>query len=101
MGVKIPDELVTAEESGRPVRVHTRDGEVLVARVLQVDESEFRYVVLTSSRPERYGVCDSTGFGLRLDEVDRVVLLAEPRQGVRGPRPTPGPRSVPDSRTRR
>lgn len=76
--MSVPEQIATAADSGQPVRVHTRDGEVLVARVLQCDEREFRYVVVTSSRPERYGVCDSTGFSLCLDDVDRVVLLEEP-----------------------
>jgi hypothetical protein len=67
-----------AAESGQPIRVHTRDGEVLVARVLHWDERELHYVVVSSSRPERYGVCDSTGFALRLDAIERVQLLRAP-----------------------
>ncbi len=76
--MSVPEEIVTAAGSGQPVRVHTRDGEVLVARVLQFDERELRYLVLTSSRPERYGVCDSTGFALPMNELQKVVLLKAP-----------------------
>ena len=76
--MSVPEEIVTAAGSGQPVRVHTRDGEVLVARVLQFDERELRYLVLTSSRPERYGVCDSTGFALPMNELQKVVLLKTP-----------------------
>lgn len=70
--------IARASERGQPIRVHTRDGEVLVARVLHYDERELHYVVVTSSRPERYGVCDATGFTLRLDAIERVQLLREP-----------------------
>jgi hypothetical protein len=81
LGTKvIHDDLARAFESGRPVRIHARDGEVLVARVLQVDPEAVRFAVVTSSRPERYGVCDSTGFVRRLDELERAVVLeGEPR----------------------
>ena len=74
-------ELETARESGRPVRLHTQDGEVVVAEVLSLDEHELVYAPITSSRPERYAVCDSTGFALRIDAIDRVQLLK------RAPRP--------------
>ncbi len=70
--------IARASDSGQPIRVHTRDGEVLVARVLHCDDRELHYVVVTSSRPERYGVCDATGFSLRLDAIERVQLLREP-----------------------
>ena len=76
--MSVPEEIVTAASSGQPIRVHTRAGEVLVARVLQFDECELRYLVLTSSRPERYGVCDSTGFTLPMDQLQKVVLLKAP-----------------------
>ena len=84
--VSAPQEIVTAAGSGQPVRVHTNDGEVLVARVLEYDEREFRYVVITSSRPERYGVCDSTGFTLPLESVERVALLSDAAPRKRRPR---------------
>jgi hypothetical protein len=73
--------IARAADTGQPLRVHTRDGEVLVARVLHHDERELHYLVETSSRPERYGVCDSTGFVLRLDSIERVALLREPARG--------------------
>ena len=57
------------------VRVHLRDGEVLVARVLFCDDTVFGYSVETSSMPERYGVCDSTGWERPLSEVERVTPL--------------------------
>lgn len=72
------DEVVRAFESGRDLRLHARDGEVLVARVLAFDDVEVRFAVITSSRPERYAVCDSTGAVLRFDELERAVVL-EPR----------------------
>ncbi len=81
--MQVPSEIVRASETGQPVRVHTREGEVLVARVLRFDESEFVYAVLTSSRPERYAVCDSTGFVLAISEIEKVRLLEEPRRSRR------------------
>jgi len=71
----VREEVARALETGRDVRLHARDGEVLVARVLDVDGGELRFAVVTSSRPERYAVCDSTGFTLRFDELERAVLL--------------------------
>ena len=50
---------------------------MFVGRVLHYDEEAITYVALTSSHPERYAVCDSTGFAIRLDRVKRVVLLRE------------------------
>ncbi len=79
----VPHEIVRACETGQPVRVHTSEGEVLVARVLSFDETEFVYAVLTSSRPERYAVCDSTGFVLAISEIEKVRLLEEPRRSRR------------------
>lgn len=70
------DVLAEAAGSGRAVRVHTRDGEVLVARVLECGPEELVYAVITSSRPERYAVCDSTGFTLPLQSVERAEVLA-------------------------
>ncbi len=77
--MQVPSEIVTACETGQPVRVHTSEGEVLVARVLRYDEVEFVYAVLSSSRPERYAVCDSTGFVIAISEIEKVSLLEEPR----------------------
>jgi hypothetical protein len=86
----IQAEIARARLSGQPIRVHTADGEVVVARVLSVDERELVYAVLTSSRPERYAVCDSTGFTLPLEAIERVQALREPprtgqRRRHRGP----------------
>jgi len=76
----VAEELAKAFESGRAVRIHARDGEVLVARVLELDREAVRFAVVTSSRPERYAVCDSTGFVRRLDELERAVVLeSQPR----------------------
>jgi hypothetical protein len=76
----VEDELAEAFERGKPVRIHALDGEVLVARVLELDREGVRFAVVTSSRPERYAVCDSTGFVLRFDELERAVVLeSEPR----------------------
>ena len=52
----------------------------MVARILGVDDEEFRFAPITSSRPERYAVCDSTGFVRRFDELERAVMLAEPKK---------------------
>ncbi len=71
----IPPQIVRAAETGQPIRVHTADGEVLVARVLAYDDGELTYLVLTSSRPERYAVCDSTGFVLPMRSIEKVSLL--------------------------
>lgn len=68
-------------ETGRDVRLHLRDGEVVVARILALDADEIRFAAVTSSRPERYAVCDSTGVVVRFDELERAVVL-EP-QGSR------------------
>ena len=71
------DVLRSAAQSGRSVRLHLRDGEVVVARVLHVDADEIVYAALQSSRPERYAVCDSTGARARLDSVERAVLVKD------------------------
>ena len=80
----VPPEIVRARETGQPVRVHTTEGEVLVARVLSYNEMELVYTVLTSSRPERYAVCDSTGFVIPISEIERARLLEEPRRSRHG-----------------
>lgn len=78
----VPPEIERARSTGRPVRVHKRDGEVLVVQVLEYDERELVYTVLTSSRPENYAVCDATGFSIPIDAIERVQLLerAPPRR---------------------
>lgn len=79
--------MARAFETGRDVRLHALDGEVLVARIMGVDEGELRFAVITSSRPERYAVCDSTGFLRRFDELERAVVLeASDERRTRRPR---------------
>ena len=73
------DVLRSAAQTGRSVRLHLRDGEVVVARVLHVDADEIVYAALQSSRPERYAVCDSTGARARLESVERAVLVKDPK----------------------
>ena len=83
----VEQELSNALERGLAVRIHAKDGEVLVARVLQLDRDAVRFAVVTSSRPERYAVCDSTGYVRRLDELERAVALES------APRRPPGRRA--------
>ena len=71
------DDLEQAAASGQPIRIHTRDGEVLVARVLNCDEHEIVYAVITSSTPEKYAICDATGFAIPLQEVAKTRLLQD------------------------
>jgi hypothetical protein len=68
--------VARALELGQPVRLHARDGEVIVARILDFDERGVRFAVLRSTRPERYAECDSTGALRRWDELDRAVLVS-------------------------
>ncbi len=73
-------ELLEAVRSGRTVRVHT-DDEVAVVRVLRVADGRVLYEPVTSSRPERYAVCDAAGFELSLAAVRRVSrVAARPRR---------------------
>jgi len=72
--------IAHALESGQPVRLHASDGEVLVARILSYDEREICFAVVTSSRPERYAVCDSTGFRRAWIEIERAVLVSARKQ---------------------
>jgi hypothetical protein len=67
--------IAEAARTGVPIRLHIADGEVLVARILRQDPDQLVYVVVTSSRPEKYAVCDSTGFVVPLREIDRVQLV--------------------------
>ena len=71
-------DLVRAADTGQPIRIHTSDGEVIVARVLDCDAKELVYVVITSSRPERYAVCDAVGFSIPRHAVQRTQLLRDP-----------------------
>ena len=72
--------IARALETGAPVRLHLRDGEVLVARILSSDEDEIRFAVVHSSRPERYGVCDSTGFRRAWEDLERAALVSAGKQ---------------------
>jgi len=72
--------IARALETGQPVRLHVQDGEVLVARILSYDELAIRFAVVTSSRPERYAVCDSTGFRRAWHEIERAVLVSARKQ---------------------
>ena len=72
--------IARAFETGQPVRLHVLDGEVLVARILSYDEAEICFAVVTSSRPERYAVCDSTGFRRAWHEIERAVLVSSRKQ---------------------
>ena len=73
-----PSEIVEAARKGKAVRLHKSDGEVLVVQVLGYDEDVLTYTVLTSSHPERYAVCDSTGFRLSHGEIERARVLDRP-----------------------
>ena len=69
------EHVAQAATSGRHVRIHTSDGEVVVARILFYDEDEVIYAPITSSRPERYAVCDATGFGIPFSAIIKTQLL--------------------------
>jgi hypothetical protein len=77
------DVVFHAMQVAQPVRLHTTDGEVLVANILEIDEHGIRFAVVTSSRPERYGVCDSTGFLRRWDEIERAAPASAPKTRAR------------------
>ena len=73
-------ELESARDTGAAVRLHTVDGEVVIAQVISLHPDELVYAPITSSRPERYAVCDSTGFSLALDDIQRAELVkGQPR----------------------
>jgi len=78
--VSLLDQISHAAATGVALRVHTVDGEVAVVRVLDCDDRELWYRVVSSSRPERYGVCDATAFSLPLHAIERVVPVREPRR---------------------
>jgi len=82
---EIHGEIERAQAAGKQVRLHTRDGEVVVAEVLELDAEAVVYAPLTSSRPERYAVCDSTGFRLELASIERAVQVAARRTARRAP----------------
>lgn len=76
VSVDQPSDIVAqAAETGRRVRLHLLDGEVVIAQVLWHDDGAFVYAAITSSHPERYAVCDSTGVRLTFDALERAQLL--------------------------
>ena len=66
--------------SGQAIRVYLTDGEEIVARVLNHDEDQLVYLVETSTHPERYAVCDSTGFVVEIARIARVEELSKDEQ---------------------
>ncbi len=72
--------IAAAAKAGGTVRLHVEDGEVVVARVLEYDEERVVYAPVTSSRPERYAVCDSVGFEVPLAAIVRATPLAPDRR---------------------
>ena len=74
----VAQDLLRAADTGQPIRIHTADGEVIVARTLNCDDEELVYAVITSSRPERYAVCDSVGFSIPRHAVHKTRLLRDP-----------------------
>lgn len=75
----VEDLIQRALESGAPLRLHVRDGEVLVAQVLAAGEGRLRCRVLTSSRPENHASCDSLGLELGIADIARAAP-ADPRR---------------------
>ena len=65
-----------AARTGRAVRLHIVDGEVLVARIMDPGPAEVVYAVVTSSRPEKYAFCDATGFAVPLDAVQKASFVS-------------------------
>jgi hypothetical protein len=94
------DEVARALQTGCPVRLHLCDGEVVVARILDFDADELRFAPIQSSRPERYAVCDSTGFVLRFAELEKAVLVS-PAGGEDRPERGPAAGHRPAVRRRR
>jgi len=74
-----PSEVIeAAQDSDRPLRILRSDGEEILAKVLGRDGDVLLYAVYTSTHPERYGVCDSTGFRLPLREIQSASLSDAP-----------------------
>jgi hypothetical protein len=59
--------------TGAPLRLHLRDGEVLVVQVLAAGDGRLRCRVLTSSRPENHAICDSPGLELAIGDIERAA----------------------------
>ena len=73
--------IQAAERDEKPLRIQRSDGERILARVLGLDGDVLLYAVSTSTHPERYGVCDSTGFRLPLREIESAALSQAPPPG--------------------
>jgi hypothetical protein len=71
----IEDQVLASLESGAPLRLHARDGEVLVVQVIAAGGGRLRCRVLTSSRPENHASCDSPGFELAIGDIERAAPL--------------------------
>jgi hypothetical protein len=67
--------IESAQRERRGLRLHLHDGEVVTLRVLDWDGAAVLYAPLTSSHPERYAVCDSTGYSVPLDAIERAQLM--------------------------
>ncbi|HXZ85897.1 MAG TPA: hypothetical protein VEI82_10440 [Myxococcota bacterium] len=80
MGNGVEALVERARQSGTPLRLHLRGGEVLVAHVLAAGEGRVRCRVMSSSRPENHAQCDSTGLDLALAQIERAALLEPGRR---------------------
>jgi hypothetical protein len=72
---QIAELVAAAQRQDECIRLHLRDGEVVTARVLGWDGEALVYAPLTSSRPERYALCDATGYSVALESIERAALL--------------------------
>ena len=72
----IAELIAGAQRQGHRLRLHLRDGEVVTVQVIGCSQGELTYAPLHSSRPERYAVCDSTGFSVPLSAIERAQPLA-------------------------
>jgi hypothetical protein len=72
----IAEQIASARRQDLRIRLHLRDGEVVVAQVLDWDGERLLYKALSSSRPENYAVCDSLGVSVFLDRIARAQLLS-------------------------
>ena len=74
----LSETLEQALNTQKALRIERDDGEVIVAQLLRYGSGELFYAVYTSTHPERYGVCDSTGFRLGLGEIRSAEILESP-----------------------
>jgi len=79
----IAELIAGAQREQRRLRLHLHDGEVVTVQVIGCDQTELTYAPLQSSRPERYAVCDSTGFTVPLAAIERAQLVAAGRRRTR------------------